>query len=155
VTDPNLRPCPSPECGSEDVHHLYSGGDRWATNCFGCGLRGPVNDPTGEKWNALPRAGDDFCVKCAGEFAESLARKEIPQTPVTPRTVRVRIAVAVERGGQWFTHGSSQYGDHEAEDMADAAADCTDSPTRVSFVEADVPLPEEPRVIEGRVVGEE
>jgi hypothetical protein len=106
---------------------------------------GPENDPTGEEWNALPRAGDDFCVKCAGEFAESLARKEIPQTPVTPRTVRVRLFMPVSICGD---HADA----YHSKDRALAVGAEIWGQWHCVTIEADVPLPEEPEVIEGRVV---
>jgi hypothetical protein len=132
-----LKRCPNPECGSENVEPRITrqrGGHQ--QRCGDCGLTGPLGDPTGEKWNALPRAGDDFCVQCAGEFAKSLARKEIPQTPVTPRTIRAKIRVHVDANGPTdaYLDGGSRFAVGQ---------------TRLAIVEADVPLPEEPECIEG------
>ena len=62
------------------------------------------------------------------------------------KTVRVRIAVVVTRDGEWVAEGWD--GDEEQEEfMLDnafehlAARDVNEDDVRVSFVEADVPLP--------------
>lgn len=60
------------------------------------------------------------------------------------KKVRVRIAVAVDYDGNWHACASSDQRESESSDLAvDAvpgAADACD--IRVSFVEADVPMPE-------------
>jgi hypothetical protein len=61
------------------------------------------------------------------------------------KTVRVRIAVAVNAKGEWDACGCSSMSD---EDMANEVL-CEDS-AGVVFVTADVPVPE-PREVEGEV----
>lgn len=63
------------------------------------------------------------------------------------RTVRVRIAVAVDRLGQWTACGGSDLSDGEA--AAELAG--LDPCCRVSFIEAEVPCPDDD-AIEGEVV---
>lgn len=43
-----LLPCPW--CGVSKHYHPKS-----QVACLGCGAHGPINDPKGIKWNALPR----------------------------------------------------------------------------------------------------
>jgi len=49
-----LKPCPA--CGESGK---WCANYRWLAHryieCTGCRMRGPIDDPTGEKWNALPR----------------------------------------------------------------------------------------------------
>jgi hypothetical protein len=117
----DLKCCPNPECGSENLRFLDWGtGNEDQVECQECITAGPGDDPTGEKWNALPRAEP----KPAG------------------RTVRVRLAL--------FRLGSRQHQEVLFADDFDPASDTPDA-----YVEADVPLPEEPGVIEGRVAGAE
>jgi hypothetical protein len=56
-----LKPCPNPDCGGDDDVHLSPGVRDQYTHvyCMSCEMCGPMNDPTGAKWNALPR-GDAF-----------------------------------------------------------------------------------------------
>ena len=65
------------------------------------------------------------------------------------RTVRVRIAVAVTPNGSWEAAGSRGWPD---DDASHEARVCSDDPAhaRVTYVEADVPLPE-PETVEGEV----
>lgn len=71
----SLKPCPA--CG----------GDAWrqegSVRCcagdigeYGCGTSGPSNDPTGAKWNAMPRRED--VEQARGEFA-TLAAEQIAE----------------------------------------------------------------------------
>jgi len=50
----NLKPCPA--CGGEAEFSTITGSIRCLTS--GCYLHGPREDPTGSKWDALPRRGD-------------------------------------------------------------------------------------------------
>lgn len=69
-----------------------------------------------------------------------------------PRTIRVRISVAVDDKQRWYAHGSSGHGY-----LGDWSKDMVLKqlsrfpPVHVVWIEADVPLPEE-TVVEGRVV---
>lgn len=63
------------------------------------------------------------------------------------KTVRVRIAVAVNSDGEWYAKSGSKY---EEEVMAMDAMDSINNPSITYFVEADIPVPEA-QVIEGRV----
>lgn len=72
-----------------------------------------------------------------------------------PKTVRVRIAVAVTSEGKWTAGG---------DDLADPVSlrrVCLEilsvfrRPTVVHWIEADVPLPLEPQTIQGTVVSSE
>ena len=63
-----------------------------------------------------------------------------------PNTVPVRIAVAVGDDGFWQAEGCSGWTDEQAEKRVDF-----DSPCRVSFITAHVPLPEQPAEVEGKV----
>jgi len=51
---PSLLPCPS--CGGE-AHHIDDG--IGCKDICRCDMRGPVDDPTGSKWNALPRRDEN------------------------------------------------------------------------------------------------
>lgn len=59
-----LKPCPNPDCGGDDDAHLSPGVRDQYTHvyCMSCDMCGPMNDPAGEKWNALPRCEADGCV---------------------------------------------------------------------------------------------
>lgn len=59
----------------------------------------------------------------------------------SPRTVRVRIAVAVNAAGKWNVYGCSGSSDKEMVDMALEFLDEGELDEVVHFVEADVPLP--------------
>lgn len=61
-----------------------------------------------------------------------------------PRTIWVRIAVSVDRLGQWSAAGASGLSDGET-----AAELAGDPCARVVFVEAMVPCPDWPEAIEG------
>jgi len=52
VPEPKLKPCPACESGSLERR----GGSYVA--CNGCGMTGPLGDPDGRQWNALPRRTD-------------------------------------------------------------------------------------------------
>ena len=49
------KPCPY--CHMEKPM-LESSMISGAWRCTGCGMRGPFNDPTGHKWDSLPREVD-------------------------------------------------------------------------------------------------
>ncbi len=66
------------------------------------------------------------------------------------KTVRVRIAVAVDSEGNWDTHGLNCGIPHCDAFLARVASQKLNG-ARVSFIEADVPLPEE-ITAEGKVV---
>lgn len=60
-----LKACPAcdyPDAGPEVSHATGLNN----IECPACGVMGPCNDPTGEKWNALPRREDLFmhCGSC-------------------------------------------------------------------------------------------
>lgn len=63
------------------------------------------------------------------------------------RTVRVRIAVAVDAEGKWAASGWKDGGDKCKDFIADDLGD----PYRIVWVEADVPLPAE-TTVKGEVV---
>lgn len=73
-----------------------------------------------------------------------------PAKPV--KTVRVRIAVAVDASGKWHSSASGCGEGNSDEERAEWAQEFLDSnlPQAVYFVEADVPIPE-PQTIEGEV----
>lgn len=54
-----LKPCPA--CKSVNVKSIIIMTLKTASRysdiceCLDCGMRGPIDDPSGEKWNALPR----------------------------------------------------------------------------------------------------
>lgn len=66
------------------------------------------------------------------------------------KTIRVRIAVAVSATGRWGADGSNSDKDGQSEATALELIDF-EHPNRVTFVEADVPLPEEQATVEGEV----
>lgn len=63
------------------------------------------------------------------------------------KTVRVRIAVAVNDLGQWRAEGFDEYDDKHA---IKAATSTIEGERRVFWVEADLPIPET-QVVEGEV----
>ena len=63
-----------------------------------------------------------------------------------PRTIRVRIAVGIDRDGEWEAYGTNDRTD--AQTLQNAGFDSWAS--TVVWVEADVPLPE-PVTVEGTV----
>lgn len=63
------------------------------------------------------------------------------------KTVKVRIAVAIGRGGDWSAYGGS--GQHDDISRRDAAMD-VDEPHKCFWVEADIPI--EPQTISGKVL---
>lgn len=67
----------------------------------------------------------------------------------TPRTVRVRIAVAVTEIGHWNASGFYDWDDAEAVD--EVGGPLAGLATTVHFIEADIPLPQ-PLTIQGSVV---
>ena len=78
-----------------------------------------------------------------------------PPAPAPVSTVRVRIAVAVNEQGEWSAHGAD---DETDRDSIDTASDVfVPSLCRISFVEANVPLPtpQAKSVIEGTVKSKE
>jgi len=66
-----------------------------------------------------------------------------------PRTVRVRIAVAVNENGDWHCYPCHHEGDEVAATEAWANVGTTNAMTSC-FIEADVPIPEE-TTVDGRV----
>lgn len=76
----------------------------------------------------------------------------VPQAKV-PKTVRVRIAVAINKQGQWNASGYFKWDDEGAKDTALTGLDepgMEAGGESIVFVEADVPLPTEP-TIQGKV----
>lgn len=69
-------------------------------------------------------------------------RAEEKMTEATPRTVRVRIAVAIEDDGRWWAHGYAGDSDRELIEGVSDGPNCA-----VYFIEATIPIPE-PLVIE-------
>lgn len=67
-----------------------------------------------------------------------------------PRTVRVRIAVATIANGHWVAEGGRDYEPDVAASLAIESLRIANNP-RLSWVEADVPLPEEPATVQGEV----
>lgn len=64
--------------------------------------------------------------------------------------MRIRIAVAVAKDGEWKAHGSGALDDRTCERWLHDWYQR--EPHHVVFVEADVPLPPEPITVEGTVV---
>ncbi len=64
----------------------------------------------------------------------------------TPKTVRVRVAVAVSVTGRWGAYGYAGCRDKNAAAAVDHGYD------RITFIEADVPLPEKPETVEAEVM---
>ena len=62
---PSLLPCPS--CGGE-AHHIDDG--IGCKDICRCDMRGPVGDPTGSKWNSLPRYTEDDAMLAATSWTE-------------------------------------------------------------------------------------
>ncbi len=60
----------------------------------------------------------------------------------TPKTVRVRVAVGVDARGVWSAIGDCSFPDD------DMAARLFMEDSRITFIEADVPLPEKPETVE-------
>lgn len=89
------------------------------------------------------------------EIDERRIERQPPEAPAAPaaaaeRTVRVRIAVAVTPDGGWSVGGNDDCSDAGA--IEEAAWGQNTSEYRVSFVEADVPLPLAPATVAGEVV---
>ena len=75
---------------------------------------------------------------CLGEKLEELGRAQGPKGP----TVRVRIAVGVTAGGEWAADGAYVHPQCSSRDSEEAVATELDGdPHRLTWVEADVPLP--------------
>lgn len=55
------------------------------------------------------------------------------------KTIRVRIAVCVTIGGEWYAAGGGNMEDDEA---ADSVSEYMDARRAVHFIEADIPLPQ-------------
>lgn len=72
---------------------------------------------------------------------------ELRMSDAKPRTVRVRIAVAVTSDSKWYARGCYDEDDHR---MLNYARGSIDSAAAVVFVEADVPVPE-PVTVQGEV----
>lgn len=92
-------------------------------------VAGAIAGGTGFKLNDLARAAD------------------LLDPPARGRTVRVRIAVATNADGQWSACGMQNLSD---EDAKYAACEGVDGIEEVSWVTANVPLPEE-TTVEGMV----
>ena len=54
--EPKLKPCPA--CGNQNVKRDNGGNYAFCSGSDTCGMQGPWGDPTGSKWNALPRRTD-------------------------------------------------------------------------------------------------
>lgn len=68
-----------------------------------------------------------------------------------PKTVRVRIAVAVDEHGRWRAFGVAGAVDATMENEAAGYARRLHASVCVHWIEADVPLPLAPIVVEGNV----
>jgi len=96
-----------------------------------------------------PGTHDDCCR--IGVLERYLATLDAPKG----ETVRVRIAVVIDKDGRYSAAG---WNDVTDSDIGDTAMDCTDPDAfddvnTLCFVEADIPLPKprEPETIEGEV----
>ena len=67
------------------------------------------------------------------------------------QTVRVRVAVVVDKYGSWRAAGQAGQGDADAIDAAVENA-LTSGVEAVRFIEADVPLPEKPPTVAARAM---
>lgn len=72
---------------------------------------------------------------------EAIRSKPAGQEPLAPKTVPVRIAVAVNKDGSWTSGGDSSSSEAEAILAADPLAG-----ERIVWVTANVPLPDETEV---------
>jgi hypothetical protein len=72
--------------------------------------------------------------------------------PSEPKTVRVRIPVAVTATGDWYAHGYNDESDDEKRDEAIRIGSdyLATAPFHIVWIEADVPLPAD-IVVEGQV----
>lgn len=69
-------------------------------------------------------------------ISNASSQRPATPTPESPATVRVRIAVIVDRFGEWVASGSSDAGESET---VGAVSGILDNPTCLSWIEADVP----------------
>lgn len=102
----------------------------------------------------LPRLRERMNTSCSGGTPMSDATAlhgGAGLAQAVPKTIRVRIAVAVQPDGVWCASGDSSFTDTWSKG---AALHALDDGAVAVWVEADVPLPET-AVVEGRVVGEE
>ena len=67
-------------------------------------------------------------------------------------TVRVRIAVAIDNGGDWVAYGSCGADDDDSEREVWGYGIDGDGATATVWVEADVPRPSDAVVVEGEVI---
>lgn len=82
--------------------------------------------------------------------------KEYAESLIPPKTVRVRIAVAVDVNGEWNASGWSEWDDGDgivnaSDDELKESAGGPMTNAVVRFVEADIPLPLAPQTIHGSV----
>jgi hypothetical protein len=129
-------------------------GDRVRTRVNYCGI------PSGSHGTVVVVIGDDGVEVCVDGYAnpenggwvydahEVEPASSAPNAP-PPNTVRVRIAVAVDAGGVWAAWGAYMALDDDAAGMA--SRDFEVGTERVSFITADIPLPEKPAEIQGVV----
>lgn len=66
------------------------------------------------------------------------------------KTVKVRIAVAVNADGNWNSSGWKKAKDSDAMDLAQEGLQEISSCEKVYWVEADIPIPE-PEIVQGKV----
>lgn len=85
---------------------------------------------------------------CPMDRQDLLRAADILDPPARGRTKRVKLAVAMGADGEWYGVGAGTWDDEAAADGARAGSPATKP--RVSFVVADVPLPEE-TTVEGEV----
>lgn len=85
-------------------------------------------------------------------FARACEPAEAIPTPTPPpNTVPVRIAVAVDREGEWAAKGGKGYDDAWlSSDMAETVTG-GEGFCRITFITAHVPLPEQPAEVAGKV----
>jgi hypothetical protein len=86
----------------------------------------------------------------SGAIAAAITAWLAEQPAPKPGHVKVRAAVAVSADGTWVVSGCSSWTDSAAHEIA---VDAQASLARVSFIEANAPLPEPPATIQAHVEG--
>lgn len=75
-------------------------------------------------------------------------------TPRAPRTVRVRVAVAVDREGNWYARGWNKPTGGDPEAAMHSLSSGKPGPLTLAWIWADLPIPE-PAEVEAQVEGRE
>lgn len=86
------------------------------------------------------------CPKCGGISAVS--------QPTPTKTVRVRIALAMNEHGEWSSAGWNNASDADMESELNNLYFAKGEPKAIDYIEADVPVPEV-KTIEGRIARRE